>query len=54
MGPQLHQVQSDSQPEEPELHNFAKSFLFRVDKMMIYLDFLLLFTAVLVTMCPGP
>ena len=51
---------SGSNLVEPDLHNFAKIFLFRMDKMMIHLDFLLLFTAVLVTtsiniaICPHP
>jgi hypothetical protein len=34
---------------DPELHNFAKIFPFRTHKMMIHLNFLLLFTAVLIT-----
>jgi hypothetical protein len=40
---------SGSNRIDPELHNFAKIFLFRTHKMMIHPDFLLLFTAVLVT-----
>lgn len=30
---------SGSNLVEPELHNFAKIFLFRADKMMIHLEF---------------
>lgn len=34
---------------EPELHDYAKIFLFRTEKMMIHLNFLVFVTAVLVT-----